>query len=269
MTKVFLPVALSLFFSTPFLQSAHAGASGWFETEGARIRLLASRSDTPGVVRGALEIELEPGWKTYWRDPGDSGVAPEIDTKPAPHIANVEIGFPPPKRFEDKYGDWAGYKERVALPLTFTMRPGQRGDIAVHFFLGVCQDICVPVDGQLAVPVTELENLRETLAINRAFEALPKKANEDFSARIDRQTENMLDIRLDLPEGDTNAVLFVAGSDGYRLAMPEKKAEASHMFSVEILARPDETPSGPGLAYTLESEGNAVAGYLPYPVPHK
>src|SRR5688500_18454149 len=52
---------------------AHASSSEWFEMEGARIRLVtASKPDADGRLRGILDIELKPGWKTYWRDPGDA-----------------------------------------------------------------------------------------------------------------------------------------------------------------------------------------------------
>ncbi len=54
-----------------------ASSSDWFETEGARIRLVTTgKPAADGKLKGMLDIELKPGWKTYWRDPGDAGVPP-------------------------------------------------------------------------------------------------------------------------------------------------------------------------------------------------
>ena len=54
--------------------------SGWAETEGGRMRLVvdpAPRAD--GTIAGILDIDLDPGWKTYWRDPGGAGIPPMLD----------------------------------------------------------------------------------------------------------------------------------------------------------------------------------------------
>ena len=59
---------------------AGASSSDVFRTDGGSLRLVTTGLAGPdGIVRGALEIALEPGWKTYWREPGSSGVPPQID----------------------------------------------------------------------------------------------------------------------------------------------------------------------------------------------
>ena len=54
-----------------------ADASAWANEANSKVRLVAAG---PTQERGAterragIEISLSPGWKTYWRYPGDSGV---------------------------------------------------------------------------------------------------------------------------------------------------------------------------------------------------
>src|SRR5690349_4532496 len=91
-------------------------ASVWSEAKGAAIRLI------PGPVVGdghkaGLEIHLEPGWKTYWRNPGDSGVPPSFDWSKSTNLADVTVSWPAPERLEDEGGTSIGYKHDVVLPL--------------------------------------------------------------------------------------------------------------------------------------------------------
>ena len=59
---------------------AHALVDGpWIEEEPARYRMIAAEVD--GAPYAALQMELKPGWHTYWRYPGASGLVPEFDFK--------------------------------------------------------------------------------------------------------------------------------------------------------------------------------------------
>ena len=53
---------------------ASAAVSDWMTSEGGRMRLSALADDESGKVTAILEIEPSPGWKTYWRAPGDAGM---------------------------------------------------------------------------------------------------------------------------------------------------------------------------------------------------
>ena len=86
------------------------------------MRLVTSgKADEAGRIQGVLDIELKPGWKTYWRDPGDAGVPPQIDVSASTNITDAAFSFPPPQRHDDGYGKWAGYNHPVSLPVTFTL----------------------------------------------------------------------------------------------------------------------------------------------------
>ena len=141
-------VLLMLLASTP----AHASSSDWFETEGARVRLVTTgKPAADGTLKGILDIELKPGWKTYWRDPGDAGVPPTLDVSANPNITGAKFDFPAPQRHDEGDFQWAGYDYPVALPVTFTLKdPGGPATIDAAVFLGVCETICIPVQAKLA-----------------------------------------------------------------------------------------------------------------------
>jgi suppressor for copper-sensitivity B len=58
---------------------ANAADTGWLtspQNDHARIRFQAEKGQDR--ILGLLTVELQSGWKTYWRSPGEGGVAPQI-----------------------------------------------------------------------------------------------------------------------------------------------------------------------------------------------
>src|SRR5271163_1985315 len=82
---------------------AHAqDASDWDTQSHTAARLIAgSPIKTAGaaLLRAGVEIRLDPGWKTYWRDPGDSGVPPKLDFSGSDNVKSVTVLWPAPERF--------------------------------------------------------------------------------------------------------------------------------------------------------------------------
>ena len=247
---------------------AHASSSGWFEAEGARVRLVtAGKPDAQGRLRGILDIQLTPGWKTYWRDPGDAGVPPTLDVSANPNIAKAEFDFPAPQWHDEGDFKWAGYDYPVALPVTFTLKdPAGTATIDAAVFLGVCETICVPVQAKLAVdPASDPDNPDDAAAVNAAFSNIPPPATPEFGVKpAEKAGEAKAVLEAAFPGNPESAELFVAGDDGYVFATPvREQRDGKTLFSVEV-TRPDETPAGPGLHYTLVTDAGAVSGLLPY-----
>lgn len=112
-----------------------------------------------GARRAAgLLIELDDGWKTYWRMPGNAGIPPVFDWKDSGNAAAIDVLFPLPKRYTDPTGDTVGYKERVILPVLVEPADSAQ-DIALrlNLFFAVCEDICIPAKtaASLDLPVAE------------------------------------------------------------------------------------------------------------------
>jgi len=240
-----------------------AASSGWFETDGVRLQLVTEDApNAAGEMRGVVRIALEPGWKTYWKDPGDAGVPPQIDTASSVNVSGVEIHFPPPKRFETDNSPWAGYGAPLDLPVTFKVTdPAKFTAIDANVFVGVCKDICIPVQAKLSVTPDPGQNAEAQKDIDRAFLALPAPATTLFGVTSFKLESDHLVATAQLPDVDSPADLFIASPSGWQLGAP--KTTASGHFSVPIIARPKSGQLPASIEYTLINASRAVSGNSP------
>ncbi|MEW9806928.1 protein-disulfide reductase DsbD domain-containing protein [Mesorhizobium marinum] len=244
---------------------AHASSSDWVEMEGARVRLVtAGMPDADGRIKGILDIELRPGWKTYWRDPGDAGVPPTIDVSANPNVDDADFDFPAPQRHDDSGFQWAGYDYPVALPVTFTLSdPAGPSAISAEVFLGVCETICVPVQARFELDASgDPDNTGDVDAVEAAFEAVPPAATQDFGVRISSRDGDRLVLEASFPGDPESAELFVAG-EGHVFTTPVRETRGGKTFFSVEMTPPDQTPERPVIHYTLATDAGAVNGVLP------
>lgn len=143
-----------------FLLSAAAAlaavhfASAWEETPYSRARLVAGAAPRAGALEAGVEIEMEPGWKTYWRVPGESGVPPEFDFSGSANLASARVLWPAPRRYRDRYGITIGYKDKVVFPLVLDASdPARPVRLRLALSYAVCRDICLPAQASLSLDV--------------------------------------------------------------------------------------------------------------------
>ncbi len=259
----------ALLVSAPVASPALAASSGWTDTEGASLRLVTTGTpDAEGKLRGALEIQLQPGWKTYWRDPGGAGVPPSIDVSASRNVAGVEVDFPAPKRFDDGYAISAGYDQPVTLPLVFSVADkSQSAIIEANLFLGVCEKICVPVQATLDVdPLDDPENPNDAATVANAFMLLPAAADASFGVSSAQLGADTLTVEVVLPSGVTEGDLFVAYEAGFSLGAPKQSMVDGRLrFAVPVFDQPKPVLAGTSLAYTLVTPAGAVSGRISVP----
>ncbi len=97
-----------------------------------------------GTHMAALSITLAPGWKTYWRAPGDAGIPPLFDWTGSDNIRAADFKWPTPEVFTINGLRSIGYHDRVVIPVALTTGSGpaqMKGQVQ----LGVCEEVCVPV----------------------------------------------------------------------------------------------------------------------------
>lgn len=128
-----------------------------------------------GTELAALRLELAPGWKTYWRAPGEAGIPPRFDWSGSENLAGVAIHWPRPEIFDLNGMQTFGYKGALVLPVELTPQvPGKPIRLKAAVELGVCDEICVPMQLDLAGEITPGgETVDE---IRRALAAQPEKA---------------------------------------------------------------------------------------------
>src|ERR1700755_1000012 len=117
-----LGFAVTLVASSLAIEARAQDASPGQRDGHSAVRLLAGSRNGP-VLLGGIAFQLQPGWKTYWRTPGDSGVPPRIDFSKSENIEAVTILWPAPKKFPDGAGGTSlGYKEQMVLPLRISIK---------------------------------------------------------------------------------------------------------------------------------------------------
>lgn len=159
--------------------AALAGASGAGAQERASLSLLPGWAEGPGARMAGLVFEVEDGWKTYWRAPGEAGVPPLFDWSGSSNLRAVEIAWPAPEIFDSFGVRTLGYGGSVTLPLRLTaVDPARPISLAVVVDYGVCADVCLLERAELALDIAPDAPERGAAAIRSALALTPLTAEE-------------------------------------------------------------------------------------------
>jgi DsbC/DsbD-like thiol-disulfide interchange protein len=128
-------------------------ASPWDADIRSALRLIAgsgAKSGSAALLRAGIEMRLDPGWKTYWRYPGDSGVPPVFDFTGSENVKSVTLLWPAPQRFPDGAGgNSIGYTGHVVFPVhVMAQEVGKPVTLRVKADYAVCEKLCVPAEGK-------------------------------------------------------------------------------------------------------------------------
>src|SRR5689334_21889538 len=126
-----------------------ADVSPWSNDIRSGVRLISGTNGKSDVaLRGGIEIRMQPGWKTYWRYPGDSGVPPRFDFSGSENLKDARVLFPAPHLFTDETGHSLGYKGSAIFPLVITPKDfGKPVRLRMKMEYAVCEKLCVPAEG--------------------------------------------------------------------------------------------------------------------------
>lgn len=234
---------------------------------GAEVVLMAGAVSGTAADAG-IELKLAPGWKTYWRYPGDSGVPPVLDWSGSENVARVEMQWPAPKRFADGGGGFSiGYKGAVLFPLKVELKEKDKpARLALAFDFAVCEALCIPAHADLAVALGG-DGGAEAGRIAAARAALPVErplgAAEPTSVQrieIDTAAEPprlVIEVKAQNPKAD----LFAQGPDRWALPLPQKTMlpDGAARFDLPLEGVPAGTdPSGALLTLTLVDSPRAI-----------
>src|SRR5712664_501682 len=141
-----LGLAATIIVSCPAIEARAQDASPWQRDGHSAVRLLAG-SRSGAVLLGGIAFQLQPGWKTYWRTPGDSGVPPRFDFSKSENIEAVTVMWPAPLKFDDGAGGVSlGYHDQTVLPLRIVPKSADRPvTLRAAISYAVCEKLCIPV----------------------------------------------------------------------------------------------------------------------------
>ena len=160
--------------------------------------------------RVGVQIKLEPGWKTYWRLPGETGVAPRFDWSGSENLKSVEVLYPAPTRFVDAEGETIGFAGEVVFPVAIEPLDASKPvKLRLQIDYGLCKQICIPAKAELFADSGKSDPAAGAV-VDAAMATLPVRLDTS-AARLSPERQG-LQLQLDLPEGAMALDVFVEGA---------------------------------------------------------
>jgi DsbC/DsbD-like thiol-disulfide interchange protein len=235
-------------------------ASPWQRDGHSAVRLLAG-SRSGAVLLGGIAFQIQPGWKTYWRTPGDSGVPPRFDFSKSDNVEAVTIMWPAPLKFDDGAGGHSiGYHDQIVLPLRIVPKAADKPvTLRAEINYAVCEKLCIPVEASAELGFNSVASTEDG-ALFAALDTVPKPAtigdpNPLTIRDVKRDGAKYVVVDVVAPDkGNVN--LFVEGpTPDWSLPIPalvEHSPPGVKRFSFELDGLPPGAkPDGAALKFTL------------------
>jgi DsbC/DsbD-like thiol-disulfide interchange protein len=265
-----LALSLSVAYS-PACLAASATESPWVKEAYSQVRLVSGAVDEQGEKRlfAGVQIRLDAGWKTYWRNPGDSGVPPKFDWTASKNLKEAQVLYPAPHRFADAGGTVIGYEDEVVFPIEITPeRPGEPVELKLNVDYGLCKTLCIPneVSLSLELPPQTAAAQTEDLLLKRFVDLVPKPVEQrelpalgDVEAKLDGAKPELVIDAL-FPAGASGSDLFIEAKDVFvPVPKPSGPLERGKQRFVVSFASAAEAAAvkGKPLTLTLVWDGGA------------
>jgi DsbC/DsbD-like thiol-disulfide interchange protein len=246
-----------------------ADASPWVEDLNSAIRLIAGANKSGAEnLRAGIELKMQPGWHTYWRYPGDSGVPPRFDFSSSDNVAAVKVLYPAPHAFTDEAGTTIGYKDNVIFPLRVVPRDKSKPvTLRLKLDYAVCAKLCMPVEASAQLTLDRAGGAYNA-ALVAAEAHVPQPVSAAEAGLTMRRANNgkrkpLVFVDLAAPTGQP-IELFVEGpTPEWALPIPKPApgSPAGHQhFGFELDGLPPGVdPKGPfELTFTIVRGGHAT-----------
>jgi len=249
-----------------------ADASAWDGTQRSAVRLIAGGRAEGGVsLRAGIEMRLAPGWKTYWRYPGDSGIPPRFDFSKSRNVKSVTVRWEAPQRLADEGGTSIGYKHDLIFPLDVVAEDrGKPITLSLAIDYGVCEKFCVPVDAKAELMLDGKATAQDArIAASDARVPKPGTLGQDgaLSIRAVKREGSRIAVDVAYPAGQSVDLFAEGPTAAWALPVPSPIAGApdgQQRFTFELDGFPRDTkPDGAALLLT------AVAGDRAIEVPYR
>ena len=192
-----------------------------------------------GTHIAAVQVKLAPGWKTYWRQPGDTGIPPKFDFTQSPNLDLLEVLYPTPKITWQNQTRTIGYQDQVVFPIL--VQPTKSGDVTLEgqIEIGVCEEICIPVSLKISAQLPA--HGPKDSVIEAAFQNLPKAGTAKIICTFTPAADGMqLSLTLPHPPNAIHDATIELGNSRLWIETPtlQQAGDALHI-TANIL-----TPSG-------------------------
>lgn len=199
-----------------WLPLSQAADTGWLraaDNQHASVRLRA-QTENSGETSLLLDVALQKGWKTYWRSPGEGGIAPAI-TWHQPLEALWR--WPTPERFDVAGITTQGYHGNVSFPITLRGNvPERLGGVLT---LSTCSNVCILTDYPFSLDLTASTGSGFDYDFNRAMGTLPLSSGLT-SALSARYASGKLTVTAQRDAGWQQPSLFIDSMDDIDFGKP-------------------------------------------------
>ena len=240
MSRTFAVFALLVAAMSPAIADPYA--SDWSRSAKSTARLISD-----GRGHAAIEIRLDPDSITYWRNPGDAGIAPLFDFSGSDNVTFASIRFPAPERIAEPDGSEAfGYHEGVILPIEYVRKdPSRPATLAIAFDYGVCEKLCFPGHADMKLELKD-GGLSEHAASIASATALVPPTRLPAEAGVEVVAEDPKNWIACAPAGDGVHDLFLEPPRGYWLTSKASAPERGRdCFDIALEQSPKGAPALP------------------------
>lgn len=264
----FLLSIWALSFSGP----ASAASSPWTVTDQARIRLISSGYNSNHELLLGVAFNLEPGWKVYWKNPGDTGIPVHI-TLTSPSTVPYTLLWPIPYRVIDRFegitSETYAYSNQVTFPILISdISSADPHTFNFQVTYGICKDICIPGEANLSLTIPAAHQDAEFLPELEAAIATTPKPNGTYGITLQDVTiirptasEAVLEVTARHAKSFHAPDLLLDGKDGLTIHAPEVKLSENKQlatFQAPLLLSYNDALKNPDLSITILDEGHGV-----------
>lgn len=262
----FLPLVIALLIGLG-INYSRASTSNWVEFPGGKARLIIS-TIAKGEITAGLELDLEKGWKTYWRYPGETGIPTDIDFSGSQNLEGLSVLWPFPTRYFDGYSESIIYEGTVILPIRGRqIRQTVPGLMAARVDLGICKDICMPLFFELSIRIAPFDQHDEiqTKRTEAFLTKVPDRiTNHGFQIVQDTNHSDQILISVEHTNKGSRQDLFAAAHGEDYPGLPQL-IEAKPGKTIYSLRRDGLSPVGNQIDLVFHDGERAYSATLSYP----
>ncbi len=248
-----------------WLPQLYAADSGWLQSpqnSHAKVRFQAEPSGADTQV--LLSVSLEKGWKTYWRSPGEGGVAPVIEWRDS--AAPAQWFWPTPSRFDVAGLTTQGYHDDVTFPIV--IRGTSPTTLSGTLTLPTCSNVCILTDYPFHLDLTAAGDRAEfsrQFAIAMGQVPIAQGLTDDASAAY---RQGSLVISASRTQGWQSPALFIDGLEGSAFGKPQIKTDGAQLSATVPVTDEWGEAAGDisGKTLSLVLADNGIAQQLTLPV---
>lgn len=248
-SRFFILIVSFLFFISPTLAEAPHNTQ-------ARLISAVKGVDHLKSIQAGVELKFNSGWKTYWRTPGEAGLAPVFNWEGSENLDSAKVAWPAPKRVTVFDIDNFDYENKVIFPVQVTPKVvGKPISLKLKLDLLICKDLCVPESHELSlkIPAGDAEVSSDQKQLADALQKVPATSDDgSFSIQkvwLGTESDKADDKKVYLhalgsiaSAPGVNADLFVESKSSIPIGKPVFTYNtATHEFKMQAPVRSDDT----------------------------